>query len=62
MGEYKLLSTIKSPEDVKKVRDGDIPKLCTEIREKLVEVVSVNGGPLAEPRRSRADRRSAPQL
>ncbi len=47
MGEYKLLSTIKSPEDVKKVRDGDIPKLCTEIREKLVEVVSVNGGHLS---------------
>ncbi len=47
MGEYKLLSTIKSPEDVKKIKDEDIPSLCTEIREKLVEVVSVNGGHLS---------------
>ncbi len=44
MGEYKLLSTIKSPEDVKKIKSEDVPSLCTEIREKLVEVVSVNGG------------------
>ena len=47
MGEYKLLSTIKSPEDVKKIRSEDVPSLCTEIREKLVEVVSVNGGHLS---------------
>ena len=47
MGEYKLLSTIKSPEDVKKIKSGDVPSLCTEIREKLVEVVSVNGGHLS---------------
>ena len=47
MGEYKLLSTIKSPDDVKKIKDTDIPRLCTEIREKLVETVSVNGGHLS---------------
>ena len=47
MGEYKLLSKIKSPEDVKKVKEEDVNKLCTEIREKLVEVVSVNGGHLS---------------
>lgn len=47
MGEYKLLSTIKSPEDVKKIKEDDVSKLCTEIREKLVEVVSVNGGHLS---------------
>ena len=47
MGEYKLLSTIKSPEDVKKIKSEDVPSLCTEIREKLVEVVSVNGGHLS---------------
>ncbi len=47
MGEYKLLSKIKSPEDVKKVKEDDVNKLCTEIREKLVEVVSVNGGHLS---------------
>ena len=47
MGEYKLLSKIKSPSDVKKLSDNDIPELCTEIREKLVETVSLNGGHLS---------------
>lgn len=47
MGEYRLLSKIKSPHDVKKIDENDIPKLCTEIREKLVETVSVNGGHLS---------------
>lgn len=47
MGEYKLLSKIKSPNDVKRLNENDIPKLCTEIREKLVETVSVNGGHLS---------------
>ncbi len=47
MGEYKYLSTIKSPDDVKKIREEDVPALCTEIRDKLVEVVSVNGGHLS---------------
>lgn len=47
MGEYKLLPKIKSPADVKKLSENDIPELCTEIREKLVETVSVNGGHLS---------------
>ena len=47
MGEYKLLSKIKSPADVKKLDEKDIGRLCTEIREKLVETVSVNGGHLS---------------
>ena len=47
MGEYRLLSTIKTPDDVKKLREEQLPQLCTEIREKLVEVVSVNGGHLS---------------
>ena len=47
MGEYALLSKIKSPDDVKKIDEKDIDSLCTEIREKLVEVVSVNGGHLS---------------
>lgn len=47
MGEYKLLSKIRSPHDVKSIDDRDIPLLCTEIREKLVETVSVNGGHLS---------------
>ena len=47
MGEYELLSKIKSPHDVKKLNDEQLKKLCTEIREKLVETVSVNGGHLS---------------
>ena len=47
MGEYKHLSTIRSPKDVKRIPEQEIPALCTEIREKLVEVVSVNGGHLS---------------
>ncbi len=47
MGEYRILPTIKSPSDVKRLSEDDIKLLCTEIREKLVEVVSVNGGHLS---------------
>ena len=45
--KYKILSTIKSPEDIKALSDIEITVLCSEIREKLIEVVSVNGGHLA---------------
>ncbi len=47
MGEYKLLPKIKSPADVKRLDEKQLPELCTEIREKLVETVSVNGGHLS---------------
>lgn len=47
MGEYNILSNIKSPDDVKRIKEEDIPKLCTEIRDKLVETISVNGGHLS---------------
>ena len=47
MGEYRLLSTIQTPDDVKQLKEEQLPQLCTEIREKLVEVVSVNGGHLS---------------
>lgn len=45
--EYKILSTIKSPADIRKLDDAQTKELCAEIREKLIEVVSVNGGHLA---------------
>lgn len=45
--KYKILSKIKSPDDVKCLNDEQIKDLCSEIREKLIEVVSVNGGHLA---------------
>ncbi len=45
--KYRILSTIKSPKDLKKLSDSETKELCEEIREKLIEVVSVNGGHLA---------------
>jgi 1-deoxy-D-xylulose-5-phosphate synthase len=48
MGDrFKILSTIKSPKDVKALTDEETVELCSEIREKLIDVVSVNGGHLA---------------
>lgn len=47
MSEYPLLSKINTSKDVKKIPEEEIGSLCTEIREKLVEVVSVNGGHLS---------------
>ena len=47
MNEYKYLPAIHSPKDVKRIPEKEIPALCAEIREKLVEVVSVNGGHLS---------------
>ncbi len=47
MSEYSILPTIKSPNDVKKLSEEQVPQLCAEVREKLVEVVSLNGGHLS---------------
>lgn len=48
MGErFEILSAIKSPQDVKSLSDSQLRELCCEIREKLIDVVSVNGGHLA---------------
>lgn len=47
MEKYELLSAIHSPDDVKKLPKRELPRLCAEIREKLVETVSKNGGHLA---------------
>lgn len=43
----KYLDTINSPEDLKKIPVEDLPVLAGEIRERLLEVVSKNGGHLA---------------
>ena len=45
--EYKLLSTVKSPDDLKRLNEEDLPRLCEEIRKKIVTTVSKNGGHLA---------------
>lgn len=43
--EYTFLKKIKTPEDLKNIKD--LNKLCDEIRKKIVSVVSKNGGHLA---------------
>ncbi len=43
----KLLDSIEYPEDLKKVKLEDLPKLAAEIRELIVDVVSKNPGHLS---------------
>lgn len=45
--EYKLLSKINSPKDIKKLDYAKLNDLSGEIRYKLIETVSENGGHLA---------------
>lgn len=45
--DYPILSTIKSPEDIKKLNIGEIDALCKEIRDCIITTVSKNGGHLA---------------
>ncbi len=45
--QYKLLQGIKNPDDLKKLNQNQIPELCDEIRECILETVSKNGGHLA---------------
>ncbi len=45
--EYHILNNIDSPDDVKKLDKKQLDELCVEIRDKLVNTVSVTGGHLA---------------
>ena len=45
--EYRFLSKIKSPNDLKKLDFDELKVLATEIRYKLIETVANNGGHLA---------------
>lgn len=45
--DFEYLSKIKYPSDLKNLSDKELEKLCAEIREKLVETVSKNGGHLS---------------
>lgn len=45
--EYQLLNQIRGPEDVKRVPAEQLPQLCTEIRDCLIQTVSKTGGHLA---------------
>lgn len=44
---YEILSKIESPADLKSLSKEQTAQLCDEIREKLIDVVSVNGGHLS---------------
>jgi 1-deoxy-D-xylulose-5-phosphate synthase len=39
-----LLSTINSPQDLKKISREDLHKVCDELRQYIIDVVSVHGG------------------
>ena len=45
----KILDNIDSPKDLKKLSKEQLPILAQEIREKILEVVSKNGGHLGGP-------------
>ncbi len=47
MNEYNLLSNIKESSDIKKLSKGELIKLASEIRTKIIKTVSQNGGHLA---------------
>jgi 1-deoxy-D-xylulose-5-phosphate synthase len=47
MQENNLLNHIKSPEDIKNLTVSQLEQLCEEIRNKLINTISVNGGHLA---------------
>lgn len=44
---YNLLQHILSPQDLKNLALQDLPMLSAEIRQKIIEVLSINGGHLA---------------
>ncbi len=39
-----LLAQINSPEDLKRVEKADLPQVCAELRQFIIDVVSVHGG------------------
>ena len=41
-----ILKTINSPEDLRKLKEEDLPQLCNEIRQFIIEVISANPGHL----------------
>lgn len=45
--EHKLLENIKSPSDVKKLDESQLPLLAEEVRDTIISTVSGNGGHLA---------------
>jgi hypothetical protein len=46
MSMARLLDTIDSPQDLKRLAVEDLPKVCQEIRDEIIETCSRNGGHL----------------
>ena len=44
---YPLLGRIQAPGDVKRLHESELPALCEEIRQFLIESVSATGGHLS---------------
>ncbi|MGD2169685.1 MAG: 1-deoxy-D-xylulose-5-phosphate synthase [Chlamydiota bacterium] len=47
MSDFDILNTIHSPSDIQSLPIASLEKLCTEIRQRIIEVLSVNGGHLS---------------
>ena len=47
MRKHEILDQILTPADVKKLKGEQLPQLCRELREEIVDAVSQNGGHLA---------------
>lgn len=47
MTEYPLIEKIQSPEEIKKFSDEQLTQLAAEVRRRIIDVMSVNGGHLA---------------
>ena len=47
--DYDILNTVNSPKDIKRLSRGQLKVLSNEIRQKILEVVSKNGGHLGGP-------------
>lgn len=47
MKDHALLSSVNSPDDLRKLRPEQLPQLCAEIRDFLIESCSVNPGHFA---------------
>lgn len=45
--DYRILSAITSPDDVKKLNNEQLSRLCDEVRDCIITTVSKNGGHLA---------------
>ncbi len=45
--DYKILNTIKTPKDLEHLSHAELAQLATEIRSRLIEIVSETGGHLA---------------